>query len=74
MENFFKRCKLSMSQLNKIENTLKKFQQIKLQIQNIYSNPFDFITQDYQLIKYDKAEKICDEYNLDINFKIITNK
>jgi hypothetical protein len=74
MEHLFKRCKLSMSQLNKIENTLKKFQQINLQIQNIYSNPFDFITQDYQLIKYDKAEKICDEYNLDINFKIKLEK
>jgi energy-coupling factor transporter ATP-binding protein EcfA2 len=74
MENLFKRCKLTMTQLNKIEHTLKKTQFVNLQIQHIYVNPFDFITQDYQLITYDKAEKICSEYALVIDFKIKLEK
>ena len=74
MYDLFERCKLKMSQLNKIENTLKKTHNPKLQIQNIYVNPFDFITQEYQLISYDKAEKICNEYRLTFDFKIKIEK
>ena len=74
MDDLFKRCKLTMSQLNKIEHTIKKVQHNSLQIQNIYKNPFDFITQDYQLITYEKAEKICKEYSLSIDFKIKLEK
>jgi energy-coupling factor transporter ATP-binding protein EcfA2 len=74
MEYLFGRCDLRMSQLNKIENTLKKYQLQSLEIINICINPFDFITQDYQLITYDKAEKICNEYKLKIEFKIMLEK
>jgi len=74
MEHLFGRCKLLMSHLNKIENTLKKCQTACLEVKNIYLNPFDFITQDYQIISYDKAEKICDEYGLVIDFKIKIEK
>lgn len=74
MCDLFERCKLKMSQLNKIENTLKKTHNPKLQIQNIYVNPFDFITQEYQLISYDKAEKISNEYMLTVDFKIKIEK
>jgi len=74
MDHFFTRCKLKMPQLNKIEHTLKKTHQNSLQIENIYKNPFNFITQEYQLITYDKAEKICYEYLLKINFNIKLEK
>jgi exodeoxyribonuclease V alpha subunit len=74
MEDFFVRCKLKMTQLNKIENTIKKTHDSKLQITNILKNPFDFITQDFQIIGYDKAEQICNEYNLVIDFKIKIEK
>ena len=74
MEDLFVRCKLKMTQLNKVENTLKKTHDPKLQITNIFKNPFDFITQDYQIIGYDKAENICSEYSLIIDLKIKIEK
>ena len=49
---------------------LKGIQKINLQIENIKANPFDFITEDYQIITYDKAENICKEYNLNINDEV----
>ncbi len=72
--DIFIRCKLTIAQLNKIEHTLKKVQDPSLQIYNIYKNPFDFITQEYQLITYQKAEKICNEYLLVVDFKIKLEK
>jgi hypothetical protein len=74
MGHLFKRCKLHLTQLNKIEYTLKKCHKPELQLRNIYTNPFDFITQEYQIINFDKAEKICDEYRLIIDFKIKIEK
>jgi len=74
MHNYFTRCKLIMSQLNKVNNMLKKTQNPELQINNIYANPFDFITEEFQLITYDKAEKICNEYKLIVDFKIKLEK
>lgn len=74
MNDYFARCKLIMSQLNKINNMLKKTQNTKLQLNNIYKNPFDFITEEFQLITYDKGEKICNEYKLIIEFKIKLEK
>jgi energy-coupling factor transporter ATP-binding protein EcfA2 len=74
MHNYFTRCKLIMSQLNKIHNMLKKTQNHELQINNIYVNPFDFISEEFQLITYDKAEKICNEYKLIVDFKIKLEK
>jgi exodeoxyribonuclease V alpha subunit len=65
----FEKCKLSMKHLNKIENTLKKTQSTLLQIKNITKNPFDFITEEYQLFTFDKADKICDLFKLDIPFE-----
>jgi exodeoxyribonuclease V alpha subunit len=74
MEDLFVRCKLKMTQLNKVENTFKKTHDTKLEITNIFKNPFNFITQDYQIIGYDKAENICNEYNLVIDFKVKIEK
>ena len=70
IEILFERCKLKMCQLNKIEKNLKKSQKTNLQLHFIYENPFNFITEEYQLIPYDKAESICNEFELSIDFKI----
>ena len=35
---------------------------------------FNFITQDYQLLTYKRAEIICTEYELNIDFKIKLEK
>jgi exodeoxyribonuclease V alpha subunit len=64
MNNLFVRCKLQMRQLNKIEHTLKKTRDYMLELKNIWENPFDFISEDFQLISYKKAEDICNEYDL----------
>lgn len=74
LDILFNKCKLTMSHLNKIENLMKKFQSLNLQVHNIYKNPFDFITQDYQILTFDKAEKICAEFNLRFNFEIQIEK
>jgi hypothetical protein len=60
--------------LNKIEHTLKKNQSYELEIKNLYINPFNFITQDFQILTYDKCEKICNELSLNIDFKIKIEK
>lgn len=74
MDNLLETCKLNISTLNKIENTLKKTQCINLCLDNLYKNPFDFITQEYQLLTYDKANKICIEYYLSVDFKVKLEK
>jgi energy-coupling factor transporter ATP-binding protein EcfA2 len=74
MDNLFNVCKLRMNQLNKILNAMKKCQELSIQIKFMQINPFNFITQDYQLISYEKAEKICKEYSLSIDFKIKLEK
>lgn len=66
---FFIRCKLRISQLDNISNTLKKTQNVNIELKNIYINPYKFITDDYQLINYDKAEKIENEFRLNINIR-----
>ena len=70
MKTFFERCKFKMCQLNKLEQNLKKSQKFKMQINFIYENPFNFITEEYQLITFEKAEYICEEFMLDIDFEI----
>ena len=70
IEILFERCKLKMCQLNKIEKKLKKSQKLNLQLHFIYKNPFNFITEEYQLIPFEKAELICNEFDLSIDFKI----
>lgn len=74
MDNLFNRCKLTINQLNIINNTLKKCPDLNIQIKFIEINPFNFITQDFQLITFEKAEKICYEYKLVIDFKIKLEK
>lgn len=69
MDNLFNRCKLRINQLNIINNTMKKCHDFNIQIKFIEINPFNFITQDFQLITFEKAEKICYEYTLVIDFK-----
>ena len=74
MNTLFNRCKLRINQLDKICNTLKKCQDLKIQLKFMEINPFNFITQDFQLITYKKAEEICNEYLLTIDFKIKLEK
>jgi ATP-dependent exoDNAse (exonuclease V) alpha subunit len=74
MHNFFQRCHLTITQLNNVMYAMKKSQNPKFNIKNIYKNPFDFISQEIQLITYDKAEKIEEEYSLNISFKIKIEK
>jgi ATP-dependent exoDNAse (exonuclease V) alpha subunit len=64
MDMLFKRCKLRMSQLNKIEYTIKKTHKNSIEIKNIIINPFNFITSEYQLITFEKAENIEKEFRL----------
>ena len=74
MDNLFDKCRLRINQLDKISNTMKKCQELNIQIKFIIINPFNFITQDYQLLTYERAEKICSEYELNIDFKIKLEK
>ena len=74
MENIFSKCKLTITHLNKIDHILKKQQSNNLEIANLIINPFNFITEDYQILTYDKCEKICEEFTLNISFEIKVEK
>jgi ATP-dependent exoDNAse (exonuclease V) alpha subunit len=74
MNDLIVRCKLSANQLSKIEYTLKKTRNPSFQIHLLTQNPFGFITQELQLISFDKAEKIEAEFNLQVDFKIKCEK
>jgi hypothetical protein len=69
MNDLIIRCKLTVNQLSKIEHTLKKKQNPAFQIHWLTLRPFEFITQELQLISFDKAEKIATEFNLQEDFK-----
>jgi len=69
MNDLIMRCKLNVNQLSKIEHTLKKTQNTAFQIHLLTQRPFEFITQELQLISFDKAEKIANEFNLQVDFK-----
>jgi hypothetical protein len=69
MNDLIMRCKLNVNQLSKIENTLKKTRNPAFQIHWLTLRPFEFITQELQLISFDKAEKIAAEFGLHIDFK-----
>jgi len=64
------KCKLTSNNLNNIERTLKKTQSVSLQLEKITENAFAFITEEYQIISFDRADHICDEFNQNIDFKI----
>ena len=74
MDDLIVKCKFTMNQLSKIEYTLKKTLNPAFQIDNITKNPFGLITQEVQLITFDKAEKIASEYNLQIDFNVKCEK
>jgi hypothetical protein len=74
MDTYINRCKLKTQQIDKIRHHLKKTQDLTIQLTNIIKNPFDFIRQDFQLITYEKAEKICVIYSLTIDIKIKAEK
>jgi len=69
MNDLLIRCKLTINQLSKIENTLKKTKNPAFQIHLLTLRPFEFITQELQLVSFDKAEKIANEFNLQVDFK-----
>jgi len=68
MNDLIIRCKLNVNQLSKIEHTLKKTGNRAFQIHLLTLRPFEFITQELQLISFDKAEKIAIEFDLQVNF------
>ena len=70
IQHYFGRCKLKMNDLNKIERALKKTQCPALQLKNITKNPFNFITEEYQIISFTRADSICEEFKLTIDFEI----
>lgn len=70
MNKLLTRCKLNINQLYKIIHTFKKTHDPSLQLHCIYENPFDFIKQEFQLITFEKVEKICQEFNLTIDFRV----
>jgi ATP-dependent exoDNAse (exonuclease V) alpha subunit len=74
MDDLIVRCKLKFTQLSKIEYTLKKTRNPAFQIHLLTQKPFDFITQELQLITFDKAEYIAAEFNLQVDFKIKCEK
>jgi exodeoxyribonuclease V alpha subunit len=63
----FNKCKLTISQMYKIYYTLKNTQNSDLEIKNIIINPFLFITEEYQLLTYEKADYISKSYKLVIS-------
>ena len=68
--NYIKQCKLTINKLNQIALYLKKTRNPIFQINNIIKNPYDFIQEEMQLITFEKAEKINEEYQLNIPFEI----
>jgi hypothetical protein len=69
MNDLIIRCKLTVNQLSKIEHSLKKTKNPAFQIHLLTTKPFEFITQELQLVSFDKAEKIANEFNLQVDFK-----
>ena len=61
--------KISFNQIDKIIQTLKKTEDYSLEINNIIINPFNFIREDIQILTFEKANKICNDYELDIPFE-----
>ena len=60
--------KISFGQIDKIIKTLKKTQNHTLEIYNIEINPFNFIRDDIQILTFEKANKICNDNEIDIPF------
>ena len=69
MSELMVKCKFTINQLSKIEHTLKKTHNSHFQIHLITTDPFGFITPEVQLITFDKAEKIANDYNIPVEFK-----
>jgi ATP-dependent exoDNAse (exonuclease V) alpha subunit len=69
MNDLIIRCKLTVNQLSKIEHSLKKTKNPAFQIHLLTTKPFEFITQELQLVSFDKAEKIANDFNLQVDFK-----
>lgn len=67
--SIIKKCHLTFNQLNKIGNALKKWGWNDIEFHNIIINPYNFIRNEFQIITFDKAEKIENEYKLNIEFK-----
>jgi exodeoxyribonuclease V alpha subunit len=60
----YKNCNFNIIQFYRIENLLKRIKNNSIELKNLNINPFLFITEEYQLISYDKAEKICQQYKI----------
>jgi exodeoxyribonuclease V alpha subunit len=60
----YKDCNFNINQFYRIENLLKRIKDDNIELKNLKINPFYFITEEYQLISYDKAEMICQKYRI----------
>jgi hypothetical protein len=74
MNDLIIKCKFTMNQLSKIHYALKKTSNPSFQLQYLTNAPFDFITQENQLISFDKADKIANEFDLKVDFKVKCEK
>mgnify|MGYP001226262144 CR=1 FL=1 len=67
--------KFSQNQIKKMISQFKFTQDIHFTLNKILLYPFDYITNDYQLITFNKAEKICSDKNIIVEpIKIILLK
>jgi exodeoxyribonuclease V alpha subunit len=66
--------KLKINILYQIKHIMSTTQDLSIQITNIEINPFDFITQDFQLLTYENAERISKIFSLNIKFEINLEK
>jgi hypothetical protein len=67
--SIIKRCHLTFNQLNKLNTVLKQTGLNNIELHKLIINPYNFIKNEFQLITFDKAEKIENEYKLNIGFK-----
>lgn len=63
------KCRLKLNVMDDIIPMLRNTKEHSLEIFNMIKNPFDFIRPDAQLITFDKADYICNKYNIYIPFE-----
>ncbi len=67
-------CGITIKHLNDITFKLKKTLDPTLEIRWLFSNPFNFIREEKQLISYLTADKICKKLNIEISFDVKCTK
>ena len=63
------KCGLTDTHLKNIQHHIKKTLDHTLEIHNFFKNPFNFIQEEKQLIKYTIADKITQQLNINVPFE-----